>query len=84
MFPTTIFGGLGCMAYVYILKNERSKLDEKPKKCVFVGYGLDEFGYRFFDPVQWKIIRSRDVILKEDYTIEDIDKVENKDPIFED
>ena len=35
----------GCMAYVHILKDERSKLDEKSKKSVFVGYGLDEFGY---------------------------------------
>jgi len=72
------------MAYVHIPKDERSKLDEKSKKCVFVGYGLDEFGYRFFDPVQRKLIRSRDVVFMEDYTIEDIDKVENKDSIFED
>ncbi|WJX13388.1 hypothetical protein P8452_03779 [Trifolium repens] len=74
----------GCMAYVHIPKDERSKLDEKSKKCVFVGYGLDEFGYRFFDPVKRKLIRSRDVVFMEDYTIEDIDKVENKYPIFED
>ncbi len=50
------------MAYVHIPKDERSKLDEKSKKCVFVGYGLDEFGYRFFDPVKRKLIRSRDVV----------------------
>ncbi|WJX83794.1 hypothetical protein P8452_66428 [Trifolium repens] len=74
----------GCMAYVHIPKDERSKLDEKSKKCVFVGYGLDEFGYRFFDPVKRKLIRSRDVVFMEDYTIEDIDKVENKDPNCED
>ncbi|WJX48823.1 hypothetical protein P8452_35337 [Trifolium repens] len=73
----------GCMAYVHIPKDERSKLDEKSKKCVFVRYGLDGFGYRFFDPVKRKLIRSRDVVFMEDYTIEDIDKVENKDPIFE-
>ena len=38
----------GCMAYIHILKDERSKLDEKSKKCVFVGYGLYEFGYQLF------------------------------------
>ncbi|MCI76655.1 hypothetical protein A2U01_0097925, partial [Trifolium medium] len=58
--------------------DERSKLDEKSKKCVFVGYGLDKSGYRFFDPVQRKLIRSRDVVFMEDYTIGDIDKVENR------
>ena len=26
---------------------ERSKLDAKSNKCVFVGYGGDDFGYRF-------------------------------------
>ncbi|GAA0147204.1 hypothetical protein LIER_36475 [Lithospermum erythrorhizon] len=70
----------GCMAYVHISKDERSKLDEKSKKCVFVGYELDEFGYRFFDLVQRKLICSRDVVFMEDYTIEDIDKVEKEDP----
>ncbi|GAA0152797.1 hypothetical protein LIER_37563 [Lithospermum erythrorhizon] len=54
------------------------------KKCVFVGYGLDEFGYQFFDPVQRKLIRSRNVVFMEDCTIEDIDKVEKEDPTFED
>lgn len=29
-------------------------------------------------------MRSRDIVFMEDYTIEDIDKVENKDPTFED
>jgi hypothetical protein len=29
---------------------------------VFVGYGLDEFEYWFFDPVKRKLIRSRDVV----------------------
>lgn len=30
------------------------------------------------------VIRSCDVVFMEDYTIKDIDKVENKDPILED
>ena len=31
---------------------------------------LDEFGYRLWDPVDKKVIRSRDVVFLEDQTIE--------------
>lgn len=58
----------GCLQYMHVLKDERSKLDDKTKKCVFVGYGLNEFGYRFFDPVARNLVRSRDVVFMEDYT----------------
>ena len=37
----------------------------KSNKCFFVGYGGDEFGYRFWDYENRKIIRSRDVIFNE-------------------
>lgn len=74
----------GCMAYVHILKDKRSKLDEKSERCVFVGYELEEFGYKLFYRVQRKFIHSRDVVFMEDYAIEDVDKVENKDLTFED
>ncbi|KAE8731332.1 Detected protein of unknown function [Hibiscus syriacus] len=36
----------GCISYVDINSAERSKLDVKSNKCVFVGYGGDEFGYQ--------------------------------------
>ena len=33
--------------FVYILKDERSKLDAKAKQCIFLSYGGDgEFGYQ--------------------------------------
>ena len=66
----------GCKAYVRVSKDERSKLDAKTRQCIFIGYGQDEFGYKFFDPVERKSIRSRDVKFMEDQTIEDIDKIE--------
>jgi len=65
----------GCKAYVHVQKNERSKLDAKTRQCIFIGYVLDECGYKFFDPVERKSIRSRDVKFIEDQTIEDIDKI---------
>ena len=35
----------GCRPYVQILKDERSKLDDKVKECIFLGYGHEEFRY---------------------------------------
>ena len=69
----------GCKAFVHVPKDERSKLDVKTRQCIFVGYGQDEFGYRFFDPVEKKLVRSRDVVFFEDQTIEDLDKCEKVD-----
>ena len=53
----------GCKAYVHVPRDERSKLDAKARQCIFIGYGQDEFGYRLYDPVEKKVIRSRDVVL---------------------
>ena len=44
------------------------------------GYGENEFGYRFYDPVEKKPVRSGDMKFMEDQTIEDIDKVEKSTP----
>ncbi|MCI87181.1 hypothetical protein A2U01_0108462, partial [Trifolium medium] len=43
-----------------------------------MGYGNKQFGYRLWDPVGKKIIRSRDVIFLEDQTIGDFDKAEKQ------
>ena len=59
----------GCISYVHIDSAERSKLDAKSNKRVFVGYGGDEFGYRFWDYENRKIIRSRDVIFNENVLV---------------
>ena len=64
----------GCKAFVHIPQYERSKLDSKTRQCIFLGYGGDQFGYKFYDPVARKVVRSRDVVFVEDQTIEDIGK----------
>ena len=61
----------GYISYVHIDSAERSKLDAKSNKCVFVGYGGDEFSYRFWDYENRKIIRSRDVIFNENVMYKD-------------
>ena len=66
----------GCKAFVHIPKDERSKLDVKAKPCIFLGYGHEEFGYRLWDPLSRKIVRSRDVVFLEDQLVDDGDKVE--------
>ena len=36
----------GCEAFAHVDSENRTTLDAKSKKYVFVGYGIDEFGYR--------------------------------------
>jgi len=55
----------GCEAFVHINKENRTKLEEKSKKCTFIGYGFNDFGYLLYDYENHKIIRSRDVIFNE-------------------
>ena len=55
----------GCEAFVHINKENRTQLEEKSKKCTFIGYGVNDFGYHLYDYENHKIIRSRDVIFNE-------------------
>lgn len=54
------------MAFVHIPKDEKSKFDNKSKQCIFLGYSHEEFGHRFWDPKNKKVIRNRDMIFFED------------------
>jgi hypothetical protein len=54
-----------CEAFVHIPKDNRTKLDNKSMKCIFLGYVDDDFGYRLWDTIKNKVIRSRDVIFNE-------------------
>jgi hypothetical protein len=36
----------GCEVYVKILNVKRDKLDIKSQRCVFIGYGGDDLGYK--------------------------------------
>jgi hypothetical protein len=49
----------------FIAFENRTKLEEKSKKCTFIGYGANDFGYRLWDYENHKIIRSIDVIFNE-------------------
>ena len=41
----------GCLAYVHLPDEQRSKLDPKAKKCVFIGYSLEQKGYCCYNPL---------------------------------
>jgi hypothetical protein len=54
-----------CEAFVHIDKENRTKLEENSKKCTFIGYGVNYFGYHLCYYENNKIIRSRYVIFNE-------------------
>jgi hypothetical protein len=55
----------GREAFVHIDKENRTKLEAKYKKCTFIGYSVNDFGYHLWDYENQKIIRSRDVIFND-------------------
>ena len=55
----------GCISYVHIDSDTRSKLDAKFKICFFIGYDDEKFSYRFWDEQNRIIIKSRNVIFNE-------------------
>jgi len=40
----------GCIAYVHVPDEKKSKLHPKVENCIFIGYSLEEKGYRCFNP----------------------------------
>ena len=56
---------IGCEMFIYNDKENRTQLEEKHKKCTFIGYGVNEFGYHLYDYENHKVIRSRDVVFNE-------------------
>jgi hypothetical protein len=60
-----------CEAFIHIDKENRTKLEEKSKKCTFIGYRINDFGYHLWDYENNKIIRSRDVIFNENFMYKD-------------
>eukprot|EP00253_Pinus_taeda_P013841 PITA_13841 len=64
----------GCDAYALVPKHQRTKLDPKSKRYIFVAYGVGTKGYRLWDPTTRKIIINRDVKFNESSLVQlDVD-----------
>ena len=55
----------GCEEFVHIDKDDKTNLEAKSKKCTFIGYRVDDFGYRLWDLKNCKFIRSIYVVFNE-------------------
>ena len=56
----------GCIAYVHVLDELHStKLDPKEEKCVFIGYSLEQKGYKCYNPIMCQLWVRRDVVFDE-------------------
>ncbi|GJY10384.1 retrovirus-related pol polyprotein from transposon TNT 1-94 [Tanacetum coccineum] len=66
------------IAYVHVLSQRRSKLNDRSEKHVLVGYDKQSKGYKLYNPVTRKVAVSRDVEFKEegswDWSIEENDR----------
>ncbi|KAG8484776.1 hypothetical protein CXB51_021144 [Gossypium anomalum] len=48
----------GCVCYVIVPAERRTKLEKRSVPCIFVGYSSDKKGYRIYDPSTRKILDS--------------------------
>ncbi|KAI5440617.1 hypothetical protein KIW84_010192 [Lathyrus oleraceus] len=62
MLPPRVFG---CDAFVHLHKNQRTKLDPCAIRCLFLGYGVHQKGYRCYDPITRRIYVTMDVTFLE-------------------
>jgi hypothetical protein len=62
-----------CDSYVHVPKENRSKLDKKVEKCIFIGYKDGVKGYKLWNQETKKNVYSRDVVFRE---VKDVSKQE--------
>ena len=55
----------GSLVHVKNTKGHLTKLEDRSQPMVFIGYELGTKGYKCFDPVNFKVTISRDVIFEE-------------------
>ncbi|KAM1414454.1 hypothetical protein ACFX2I_006230 [Malus domestica] len=60
--PPHVFG---CVAFVHLHKQQRSKLEPRALRCMFVGYASNQKGYRCYHPPTTKLFVTVDVAFHE-------------------
>ncbi|CAN1127242.1 Retrovirus-related Pol polyprotein from transposon TNT 1-94 [Linum perenne] len=51
----------GCLAFVHVQQHQRTKLDPRAQKCVFIGYAPRQKGYKLYSPITRKVFTTMDV-----------------------
>ena len=59
----------GCPACVHVQSGERSKLNSKSRKCIFLGFEKGYKGYKPWDPISKKTVTNKDVIFDEAFML---------------
>ena len=60
------FKVFGSIAYAHVSEEKRTKLDDRSEKLIFIGYDASSKGYRLYNPLNGKVIISRDVVFDEE------------------
>lgn len=63
--PTTLYKVFGCTCFVLLPPNEQNKLSSCSSLCIFLGYSIEQKGYRCYDPIARRLRISRNVIFFE-------------------
>ncbi|KAI5334587.1 hypothetical protein L3X38_024720 [Prunus dulcis] len=56
----------GSLCYAHVPSQQRQKLDLASTRCVFLGYGSCEKGYRLYNIASGRVVISRDVVFNEE------------------
>ncbi|KAM1789243.1 hypothetical protein ACFX11_039423 [Malus domestica] len=62
VLPLRVFG---CVAFVHLHKNQRTKLDPCAIRCIFMGYEIHQKGYRCYHPSSRRMYTTMDVTFSE-------------------
>ncbi|GJR44232.1 retrovirus-related pol polyprotein from transposon TNT 1-94 [Tanacetum coccineum] len=62
------FNVFGSVAYAHVPDQTRTKLDDKSKKYIFIGYDDRSKAFRLYDPIEKKVSVCRDVYVNEEST----------------
>jgi len=55
-----------CVAHVHILDQKRFKLDDKSRKCIFLGVSDKSKAWHLYDIVRKTMVIRRDVVFEEE------------------
>ncbi|MCO5579260.1 hypothetical protein L7F22_033114 [Adiantum nelumboides] len=67
----------GCLAFTHVPDEKRKKLDDKSRKCIFVGYSDVSKAYKLYDPIKKESFISRDVIFDENVSFKSAPNAED-------